>query len=59
MDISKKQESARCCPGGWNCKVCGPRRKERRIIRKAVRTQDNIYFMPVLPEEIENVQEAP
>ena len=37
MDTTKKKESARCCPGGWRCKVCGPRRKERKIIRKAVR----------------------
>ena len=48
MDTTKKKESARCCPGGWNCKVCGPRRKERRIIRKPVRTsikKETNYFI--------------
>jgi hypothetical protein len=40
MDTQKKQETARCCPGGWNCPHCGPSRKEKLEIRRTVRRKE-------------------
>lgn len=37
MDDFKQESEKRCGPGGFKCRCCGPKRKDRPKHRRAVR----------------------